>query len=315
MMDDGWNVFGVPHIVTSDQGPQFAGMWWKTMCRRLGIRQAFSQAHRPQSNGRAERAGQQIMKILRKMNVGEGINWVGALPHALRLYHDCPGPTGWSPYEIVFGRERSLADFPRRGAAQCEEAADFFNRMQAMDTKIAKELDKIHAAQQGYINEKRREGHQHRVGDKVWVIRPKQLGGNKISPWWLGPYPIVAREGERSFVVLKTPTETLSVHADQLKPWYGEDVEGPGIPIVYRQKDPGDTLPMEVEGIRTHRESVFGLEFLVQWKGASPQADSWEPVASFVRIKSDIWWQYCEQHQVPITVETRSGVQFIAESR
>ena len=37
MMDDGWNIFGVPETVTSDQGPQFAGTWWKTMCSRLGI--------------------------------------------------------------------------------------------------------------------------------------------------------------------------------------------------------------------------------------------------------------------------------------
>ena len=44
MMETGWDIFGVPAIITSDQGPQFVGQWWRTMCGRLGIRQACSQA-------------------------------------------------------------------------------------------------------------------------------------------------------------------------------------------------------------------------------------------------------------------------------
>ena len=27
MLDDGWDIEGIPHVVTSDQGPQFDGMW------------------------------------------------------------------------------------------------------------------------------------------------------------------------------------------------------------------------------------------------------------------------------------------------
>ena len=46
MLDGGWETFGIPSVITSDQGPQFAGQWWKTMCARLGIRQAYSQAYR-----------------------------------------------------------------------------------------------------------------------------------------------------------------------------------------------------------------------------------------------------------------------------
>ena len=79
MMDDGWDIYGIPHVIASDRGPQFIGIWWRTMCQRLGIRQAFSQAHRPQANGRAERAGKQIINLLRKLNVEQEINWVEAM--------------------------------------------------------------------------------------------------------------------------------------------------------------------------------------------------------------------------------------------
>jgi len=56
----------IPSVITSDQGAQFIGAWFKTMCSQLGIRQAFSQAYRAQANGRAERAGRQIIDWLEK---------------------------------------------------------------------------------------------------------------------------------------------------------------------------------------------------------------------------------------------------------
>ncbi len=57
LQDGGWMHLSVPSVVTSDQGPQFAGQWFQTMCARLGIREAFSQEYQPQGNGRAEVAG------------------------------------------------------------------------------------------------------------------------------------------------------------------------------------------------------------------------------------------------------------------
>jgi hypothetical protein len=48
-MDNGWETFGLPAIITSDQGPQFVVQWWRTMCARLGIRQGYTRltARRP----------------------------------------------------------------------------------------------------------------------------------------------------------------------------------------------------------------------------------------------------------------------------
>ena len=66
VMETGWDIFGVPAVITSDQGPQFVGQWWRTMCARLGIRKAFSQAYRPQANGRAEVAGKTLKGFMRK---------------------------------------------------------------------------------------------------------------------------------------------------------------------------------------------------------------------------------------------------------
>ncbi len=59
-LDGGWTQIGVPTTITSDQGPQFVGQWFQTICGRLGIREAFSQAYQPQANGRAEVAWQAV---------------------------------------------------------------------------------------------------------------------------------------------------------------------------------------------------------------------------------------------------------------
>jgi hypothetical protein len=53
-----WRPFGIPSIISSDQGSQFVSSWWQNLCSLLGIRQAFLQAYHHQANGRVERAGQ-----------------------------------------------------------------------------------------------------------------------------------------------------------------------------------------------------------------------------------------------------------------
>jgi transposase InsO family protein len=80
IMDNRWETFGLPAIITSDQGTQFVGQWWRTMCARLGIRQGYSQAYRPQANGRAEVTGKTLIGLIRKVLVEDHINWVKALP-------------------------------------------------------------------------------------------------------------------------------------------------------------------------------------------------------------------------------------------
>ena len=105
VMENGWETFGVPSIITSDRGAQFVGQWWKTMCARLGVRQAFSQAYRHQANGKAEVTGRVLKGFLRRIWVEEEINWVEALPRVLRVYHDLPGESGLSAFQILLGRE------------------------------------------------------------------------------------------------------------------------------------------------------------------------------------------------------------------
>ena len=97
MVEKWWDGLGIPSIITCDRGPQFVGRWWQTLCSRLGIRCAYTQVYRPQSNGRAEVAGQHLIRLLNKLHAECKLNWVEAIPRTLSVYHDRGGETWYSP--------------------------------------------------------------------------------------------------------------------------------------------------------------------------------------------------------------------------
>ena len=234
LLDSTWGEVGVPTLVTSDQGSQFVSQWWLTMCARLGIRSAFSQSHRPQANGRAEVAGRVLQDILRKLLIVQDINWVEALPSALRIHHDTPDPISkLSPYEIVFGRQRSLGGLPRTTPHECMGASDWLDRMRGIDIQVATALNEAHAELEKQVNRRRPERLVYHTNDWVWYMRPRAVGGVKLQTWWQGPFRVVERVGERSYRLRTQQGEIFDAHADQLKPYEWDEPETPGTELRY----------------------------------------------------------------------------------
>jgi hypothetical protein len=125
----GWDLFGIPSVIRTDSDSKWLSCWWKTLCARLGVQHAVSQPYHHRANGRAEKAGQQLIDMLRKLCVEQvHFTWVEALPQALRRIHVLSGESGYSPYEIVFGRTRALASLPYQPPHESLEASDFIMR-------------------------------------------------------------------------------------------------------------------------------------------------------------------------------------------
>ena len=287
IMDGGWETFGIPSIITSDQGAQFVGQWWKTMCARLGIRQAYSQAYRPQANGRAEVAGKSLIGILRKLNAEDQVNWIEALPRVLRAYHDNPGESGHSPFQLMFGRDRNLAGAPYELVRECEDSKEFFLRMEELDRLASEALNAQHIAEARRVNAGRSMPPPYHPGDLVWYLRPRGSQVSKLDTWWLGPCKVLRRTGNLSYEIVVKPNVTQDVHLDQLKPYCEDVLHGTGVElfhyssgykVLHTQPDEWD-----VERILRHRRNSQGkLEFLTQWEGADPGETTWEPAGNFV---------------------------------
>jgi len=151
-MFEKWDIFGIPDVVTSDRGAHFVGGWWRTLCAKYGVRTAYAQAYHHSANGRAESAGQFVIKKLRQIIAEEGGAWVDWLPRAVLLLNNTPGESGLSPYQICFGRERPMAQFPVNFKPESEDAVRFFEKMRKIDQKAAERLNALQQKRADSIN-------------------------------------------------------------------------------------------------------------------------------------------------------------------
>ena len=86
----------------------------------------------------------------------QATNWLELLPLALWCLNDLPGPAGFSPHRLVFGRAPiGFWDCPQVSVAQgSEDARTFFQRLVNERAQVRKKLTAIH--------NKLTEAHNHR---------------------------------------------------------------------------------------------------------------------------------------------------------
>ena len=88
-----------------------------------------------------------------------------SLAVVLDRHHDLPGESGLSPYQILFGRERSLGNLPYSTPRECEDGQAFFARMEEIDVKVARMVNETHDRRADQINADRELPELFDVGD------------------------------------------------------------------------------------------------------------------------------------------------------
>ena len=300
-----WDMFGIPSVVKSDNGPHFVGAWWRTICAALGVRTAYSQAYHHQANGRAEVAGQLLMKQISKLNAQAGMSWVELLPRALRYLHDAPGPSGFSPYEIVFGRRRPLAGLPYHPISEAVGGKRFLRQMRLQDEAVADLMNKVQEKRVEAANAKRRHPPAFKIGDHVWYRPERQPGTDKLDVRWKGPCTVLQQVGASSYVVELRPGNRQNAHRTQLKAYVQGSTSGPAVPM-YFFSEKGQELDAgiddwEVQEVVSHRPGPDGQpEFRIRWQGFSPEDDTWEPWRNLFPGSNDLAVEYCRDKGVSL---------------
>ena len=181
MMIRHWlTVFDIPRNICSDRGPQFTGGWFKAMCTLMGIRHAKSVAYLSRSNGRAEVAGRQLFEKLRKIHItNPRRNWFEEMWPAQKAHYDTPTPGGLSPHQILFGRDPLGRGLPLSDDDMAMDAKEFLARQEATARDIRQQLEKEHAERQKSAPSSTAQ--KLRVGDPVWVIRPRPMGTHRTK--------------------------------------------------------------------------------------------------------------------------------------
>ena len=107
--------FGVPVLIRSDRGPQFANALIDQLVSLLGSEQEFTTAYSKEENAIVERANKEVMRHLRAIVYDDRVynNWSTAqLPLVMRILNSQEkSRTGVSPAEILFGNAVDLGRY------------------------------------------------------------------------------------------------------------------------------------------------------------------------------------------------------------
>jgi hypothetical protein len=98
--------YGIPEMIQSDQGSQYASDVIKDLLLLLNISRQFTLQYNPKANGVVERQNQEVMKHLKAIVLETGVKrvWSLYLPLVQRVINtSIHSATGTSPARIVFG--------------------------------------------------------------------------------------------------------------------------------------------------------------------------------------------------------------------
>ncbi|XP_027183804.1 uncharacterized protein LOC113782091 [Coffea eugenioides] len=98
--------FGIPRVLVSDNGRQFADSSLQGWCTELGIRQHFTSVGHPQANGQVENVNRTILHGLKTRMESARAGWLDELPTILWAYRTTPRTaTQETPFVLTYGAE------------------------------------------------------------------------------------------------------------------------------------------------------------------------------------------------------------------
>lgn len=102
------SIFGSPKKVLSDNGREFDNEKFRDMCGNFNISVVTTPAYSPWCNGICERHNYILSDILLKVRKDTGCDWETGLAWALSAKNSLINHNGFSPNQIMFGRQPNL---------------------------------------------------------------------------------------------------------------------------------------------------------------------------------------------------------------
>lgn len=220
--------YGVPERLLSDQGPDFESKTIKELCEITGMRKIRTTPYHPRGNP-VERFNRTLLQMLGTLSDQEKQHWkdfVKPLTHAYNCTKN--DVTGFSPYELMFGRQPRLPIDLAFGLptntqkkSHSQYVSDLKHRLEE-SFNIATSNAQKNADRNKVRFDKRVVDSTLDVGDRVLVRNVKLRGKHKLANKWEDDvYVVLRKAGEFPVYTVKPegkdgPVRTL--HRDLLLP-------------------------------------------------------------------------------------------------
>ena len=220
--------FGYPHALVTDNASAFMSEEFQAWCKERGITHLTGAPYHPATNGAAERLIQTFKQALRKSQLPPK----KALPQFLMQYRRTPTSNGYSPSELLNGRQiRTKIDTLLPSPAHVAQGKQVKEAARSQRHETVSKVDPV-----------------YNIGDPVYALYygPRQ----EKEPRWV-PAIVVKRFGSRSVNVRVFPKgPTWRRHLEQLRPRYVTDEdyepgEEPSTPLHLSPPDHLLNLPQE----------------------------------------------------------------------
>lgn len=213
--------YSAPRVLLSDNGTEFRNNVLEEICKQFGIKQTFTVAYHPASNGLVERANRKILDVLRPVVNGFMENWEDWLPHvAASINSSVCESTGRTPYFIIYGVEKKLPydllSSPQNPVNNVDDYAKC--QLKVFSDTYKGVTNRLKASKTVMSSQQHRRSSPVRIkiGDSVMVKVPERNA--KLAPKFVGPRLVVNKLHGHKFEILDPLLNTLEVvHCDRLK--------------------------------------------------------------------------------------------------
>jgi len=213
---------GLPKSLVTDCGTEFLSHVFKEVCRLLKIKQTSTTPYHPQSNGSLERSHRTLGDYLRSFVDKDPQNWDTYVPFAMFCHNSTVHTaTKFQPYQLVYGNEITVPHSFTRDPEPQYNYEDYHFEMK----KQMQEAHKLARAELLESKHKSKERYDKSIaplnlveGDRV-LMQDKARKG-KLTPKWLGPYPIVDIQPDSPNVTILKKNKPVKVHRNLLKQFH-----------------------------------------------------------------------------------------------
>lgn len=181
--------FGIPEVVSSDNGKAFVEKTWNKIMQALGIKRRLGCVYHPQSQGMVERANGILKAKIAKICASSNLNWLDALPIALMHMRSQKNRiTHLTPHEMLTGR---VMPTPR---SRGDDKGPSLEQLQREIRSYVQQLSLIHKTI--YTQAKRQEPVNNPQADTGGPVKPgdwvfvKKFKRKSLQPRREGPYRV-----------------------------------------------------------------------------------------------------------------------------